>query len=346
MITEIKSKILIADDDPVSRSIFGDIVENLGHEIVVTDNGKDAWKIIKEDPAINVAFIDWIMPGMDGPSLCSRIKNEIVDRYVYSIMITAKGEKADLVKGMDAGADEFISKPVHEGELISRLRAGERMLAYEQKLRTEKQRADELLTNVMPPVIAARLKKGDTYIADIFPESSIMFLDIVGFTDWCLRMEAKTMVEQLNMLFALFDEEIEKYGLEKIKSVGDAYLVAGGVPNPMDDHAPAMARLALGIQARISEMNKHRLQPWCIRTGITTGAVVGGVIGQKRFLYDVWGDTVNNASRLEAAAGTNEILVSEATYLLIKDDFECETVGKVTLKGMGEQSVWQLLSEK
>ncbi len=342
----LTSKILIADDDPVSRSILGDLVKEQGYEIIVTDNGTDAWQILQDNPDIRVAFIDWMMPGIDGPSLCTNIKEGINDRYIYAIMITAKVEKKDLIAGMDAGADEFISKPVHEGELISRLHAGERMLASEQRLRAEMQRADELLTNIMPPRIAARLKAGDNYIADIFPEASIMFLDIVGFTEWCLRMDARSMLEQLNSLFALFDIEISKHGLEKIKSVGDAYLVAGGVPTLKHDHAPSMARLSLAIRDRIAEMNKHRLQPWCVRTGISSGPVVAGVIGQKRFIYDVWGNTVNNAARLEDAAGTDEILISQATYEQLHDNFICEPVGQLELKGLGEQNVWKLIGEK
>jgi class 3 adenylate cyclase len=340
----MKTKILIADDDPVSQSILSDLVQNQGYEVVMTNNGTDAWQVIRDTPDLHVAFIDWMMPGIDGPTLCAKIKAEITDRYVYAIMITAKDQKDDLIQGMEAGADEFISKPVHEGELISRLRAGERMLNYEKRLRAEMQRSDELLTNIMPPLIAQRLKGGERYIADFFPSASILFLDIVGFTDWCLRMDAMAMVEQLNSLFALFDVEINKLGLEKIKSVGDAYLVAGGLPNPHSDHAQAMASLALAIQARIGEMNKHRLQPWCIRTGITSGPVVAGVIGEKRFIYDVWGDTVNNASRLENAAGTNEILISDSTRQLLGTNFECESMPPIELKGLGKQKVWKLLS--
>jgi adenylate cyclase len=342
----MKPKILIADDDPVSQSILSDLVKNQGYEVVITNNGTDAWKLLKSDPQLHVAFIDWMMPGIDGPRLCTRIKAEINDRYIYSIMITAKDQKNDLIEGMEAGADEFISKPVHEGELISRLRAGERMLSYESRLRKEMLRSDELLMNVMPPRIAARLKAGERYIADFFPEATILFLDIVGFTEWCLRMDAIAMVEQLNSLFALFDEEISKLGLEKIKSVGDAYLVAGGVPTPQPKHAQNVAKLALAIQARISDMNKHRLQPWCIRTGITSGPVVAGVIGQKRFIYDVWGDTVNNANRLENAAAPNEILISESTRRLIQHEFECEPFGEMELKGMGKHQVSRLLRIK
>ncbi len=342
----MKTKILIADDDPVSQSILSDLVQSQGYEVVIAHNGTDAWKALKADPQLHIAFIDWMMPGIDGPTLCAKIKAEITDRYVYAIMITAKDEKQDLIEGMNSGADEFISKPVHEGELISRLRAGERMLTYEKRLRAEMERSDELLMNIMPPRIAARLKAGERYIADFFPSASILFLDIVGFTDWCLRMDAMAMVEQLNSLFALFDVEINKLGLEKIKSVGDAYLVAGGVPNPHPEHAQAMAKLALAIQARIGEMNKHRLQPWCIRTGITSGPVVAGVIGQKRFIYDVWGDTVNNASRLENAASSNEILISDSTHALIANEFECEKMEPIELKGIGKQKVWRLIGAK
>ena len=342
----MKTKILIADDDPVSQSILSDLVKNQGYEVLLASNGTDAWNILKSDPQLHVAFIDWMMPGLDGPQLCAKIKAEITDRYVYAIMITAKDQKDDLIQGMEAGADEFISKPVHEGELISRLRAGERMLNYETRLRKEMQRSEELLMNIMPPRIAERLKAGEQYIADFFPNATILFLDIVGFTDWCLRMDAMAMVEQLNSLFAVFDVEINKLGLEKIKSVGDAYLVAGGVPNPQPDHAHAMAKLALAIQSRIAEMNKHRLQPWCIRTGITSGPVVAGVIGQKRFIYDVWGDTVNNANRLENAAGANEILLSESTQKLISGAFDCEPMGAIELKGLGAHKVWRLIGVK
>ncbi len=342
----MKPKILIADDDPVSQSILSDLVANQGYEVTLVSNGTDAWKALKTDPQLHVAFIDWMMPGIDGPTLCAKIKAEIDDRYVYSIMITAKDGKEDLMVGMAAGADEFISKPVHEGELISRLRAGERMLNYEARLRAEMQRSDELLFNVMPRRIATRMKAGERYIADLFPSATILFLDIVGFTDWCLRMDAMAMVEQLNSLFALFDVEINRLGLEKIKSVGDAYLIAGGVPNPKTDHAQAMCTLALAIQARVTEMNRHRLQPWGLRTGITSGPVVAGVIGQKRFIYDVWGDTVNNAARLEHAANTNEILISDSTHQLVKDEFECELMPPIELKGLGTQTVWRLVGAR
>jgi adenylate cyclase len=342
----MKPKILIADDDPVSQFILGDLVSAQGYEVILADDGDQAWDLIRSTPDLHVAFIDWVMPGIDGPTLCAKIKAEIVDRYVYAIMITAKDLKDDLIHGMEAGADEFISKPVHEGELISRLRAGERMLNYERRLRAEMQRSEDLLTNIMPASIANRLKAGEQYIADFYPCATLLFLDVVGFTDWCQQIDALAMVEQLNSLFAVFDAEINTLGLEKIKSIGDAYMVASGVPNPRPDHAQAMCKLALRIQKGLIDLNKSRLHPWRIRTGITSGPVVAGVIGQKRFIFDVWGDTVNNASRLEHAATTDQILVGEATYSLVANQFEFEALPPVELKGIGTQNVWRLVAER
>lgn len=342
----MKPRILIVEDDPVSRSVLHDMVSQIGYQTLHAQSGEQAWECLRADPDIQLAFIDWMLPGMDGPALCSKIKAEIHDRYVYSIIITAKSSKEDLIRGLEAGADEFLTKPVHPGELISRLRAGERVLSYEKRLFEEMDRADQLLANILPPGVASRLKRGEQFIADFFPSASILFLDIVGFTEWCLRMEAREMIEQLNSFFALFDEEIRRQGLEKIKSVGDAYLVAAGVPVARDDHALAIARLALSIQERITRLNEHRLQPWAIRTGIATGPVIAGVIGNNRFIYDVWGDTVNNASRLEHAAPTNGILISEATHRLIHERFQCDFYGELPLKGLGSQKTWRLIRER
>lgn len=339
----MKPKILIVEDDPVSQSVLHDMVTQIGYETVHANSGEQAWDCLASDPAIQLACIDWMMPGMDGLSLCTKIKGEIRGRYVYSIMITAKTAKEDLIRGLEAGADEFLSKPVHPGELISRLRAGERVLRYEKQLFEERDRADQLLANILPPGVAGRLKQGEQFIADFYPSASILFLDIVGFTEWCLRMEAREMIEQLNDFFALFDEEIRKLGLEKIKSVGDAYLVAAGVPQPRADHAVAIAQLALSIQERIIRLNEHRLQPWAIRTGIASGPVIAGVIGHNRFIYDVWGDTVNNANRLEHAAPTNEILISESTQRLLGGHLPSEFFGELPLKGLGTQRVWRLV---
>ncbi len=339
----MKPKILIVEDDPVSQSILSDLVGLSGYEVILADTGEEGWDILSNDPSVSFTFIDWQLPGMDGLTLCSRIKAEITDRYVYAIMITAKSGKDDLIKGMRSGADDFLSKPVHEGELLSRLRAGERVLSYDGRLRDQMSRADDLLTNILPPQIAHRLKSGEHSIADYLPEASILFMDIVGFTTWCHETEPRVMIEQLSALFALFDEEIKAHGVEKVKSIGDAYLVASGLPHSRPDFAQALVACALSINKRLARLNEHRLHPWVLRTGIASGAVIAGVIGHHRFIYDVWGDTVNHASRLERLAQPGDILLCGTTRALIRNVYDCEDCGRLDLRGIGKQPVWRLL---
>lgn len=338
----MKPTILIVEDDPVSQQVLNDLVVLCGYETVLASSGEEGWQCLVQNPSIQAAFIDWIMPGLDGLSLCSRIKAQCRDRYVYIIMITARSHKDDVIRGLEAGADDFLAKPVHEGELLGRLRAGSRILDYERRLKQEMQRADDLLFNVLPPSVARRLKSGETMVADQFTEASILFLDIVQFSQWCHSVAPVAVMEQLGALFALFDEEIARHGAEKIESVGDAYLIAAGLPTPRADHATVLARVALGIQERLAKVNKLRLRPWNIRYGIATGTVVGGVIGQNRVGYDVFGDTVNRANRLESVAPPNEILIDAPTRQQLGEEFRCEPFGEFELKGVGVQQVWQL----
>lgn len=336
-------KILIVEDDPVSQVVLADAVRDIGREPVCVASGEEAWSLLLADPTLEIAFIDWVMPGISGPELCARIREHIQDRYVYTIMVTSKTDKRDLMQGLSSGADDFVSKPVHPGELISRMHAGERIIRYEHRLREERERSERLLANILPSAIAERLKGGEKHISDFHAECSILFLDIVGFTEWCMRMDATSMITQLADFFAVFDSEIRKHGVEKIKSIGDAYLVAAGIPSADPDHARKIVQLAHDIRTRMRELNRARLQPWSIRIGIASGPLIAGVIGVERFIYDVWGHTVNLASRLESMAPKDEVLVSEPTWSLTRDQFAYEEFGTVTPKGCDEQRVWKLV---
>ena len=342
----MKPTILIVDDDPVSQEVLCDLVTLCGYETVLADSGEEGWELLCSDPGIKVAFIDWVMPGMDGPTLCAKIKAQAQDRYVYIIMISAKSQKEDLIKGLEAGADDFLTKPVHEGELMGRLRAGRRVLDYELRIMQEMQRADDLLLNILPPTVAQRLKCGEAFIADHFQFASILFIDIVGFTEWCCSTAPRAVMEQLSTLFALYDDVIDQHGVEKIESVGDAYLIASGIPTPRSDHALALARVALGIQDRLARLNQYRIKPWRVRYGIATGPVVAGIIGGSRLSYDVFGDTVNRANRLESAAPTDQILIDANTKDMLGEALQCEEFGDMELKGVGVQRVWRLLGER
>lgn len=209
-------------------------------------------------------------------------------------------------------------------------------------LEIERQRAENLLLNILPPSIAQRLKKQDKIIADDFDKATILFADIVGFTEFSETQSPKNLVAVLNKIFSLFDDLVEKYQLEKIKTIGDAYMVAGGLPSPRIDSQKTIADLALEMQKVLGDFNKENNQTFEIRIGIHTGAVVAGVIGIKKFIYDVWGDTVNTASRMESHGLPNEIQVSEQTYELLKDSFSFEERGQIDVKGKGMMKTYLL----
>ena len=218
------------------------------------------------------------------------------------------------------------------------------------ELLLEKNKSDKLLLNVLPEAIAFRLKQepDDTkeYIADYFEESTILFSDIVGFTPLSARITPIELVSLLNKMFSEFDKLVEQCGLEKIKTIGDAYMVVGGLPLPRQDHAQAVAEMALAMQVVMQQFQITLNEQFQIRVGIHSGPVVAGVIGTKKFIYDLWGDTVNVASRMESSGSPGKIQVTSATYEKIKDQFILEKRGLVPVKGKGEMETYWLMEKK
>ena len=210
-------------------------------------------------------------------------------------------------------------------------------------LRTEHDRAESLLLNILPGSIAERLKASPTTIADQFTDASVLFADVVDFTPRSQTLSAAEVVGLLDRLFSEFDALAERHGLEKIKTIGDAYMVAAGVPTPRPDHARALALLALDIQAALAPGGSLADLAIEVRIGINSGPVVAGVIGRRKFLYDLWGDAVNTASRMESAGTPNHIQVTRATYELLRDEFDLEPRGTIAVKGKGEMETWYLV---
>lgn len=210
-------------------------------------------------------------------------------------------------------------------------------------LATEKARAEELLLNVLPASIAERLKRGQRPIADGFPRVSVLFADIVGFTKMSERVTPVELVDRLNRMFSSFDDLADKLKLEKIKTIGDAYMVAGGLHSHEYDHAQTIAEMALGMQRRASQFGVEFGEPLSIRIGIHTGPVVAGVIGKRKFIYDVWGDTVNTASRMESHGEPGMIHVTDETRALLKEMYELESRGEISVKGKGIMRTWFLV---
>jgi class 3 adenylate cyclase len=217
-----------------------------------------------------------------------------------------------------------------------------RVFLQRREIARERARSDALLRNVLPEPIAERLKAEPSHIADGFSAVTILFADIVGFTDLSARLTPSEVVTMLNRLFTAFDELAERHGLEKIKTIGDAYMVAGGLPEPRPDHAEAVADMALAMRKAVATVAEATGHPLNVRIGINTGPVVAGVIGKKKFAYDLWGDAVNTASRMESHGLVGEIQMSESTRAKLGDRFECEARGSIPVKGKGELATWLL----
>jgi guanylate cyclase len=207
-------------------------------------------------------------------------------------------------------------------------------------------RSEALLLNILPKEIAAILKNENRIIADHFDGASILFADMVGFTPLSVELAPAAMVELLNEVFSHFDALVDKYGLEKIRTIGDSYMVASGVPRPRPDHAPALARLALEMRDFCQTHTFQNGRRVGFRIGLNSGPLVAGVIGRKKFIYDIWGDAVNTASRMESHGSAGKIQITRATYELIKDEFVCEPRGTVNVKGKGEMDVWYVVEAK
>ncbi len=239
-----------------------------------------------------------------------------------------------------SGADELSSL----GSTINWML--EALESFLKELTAEREKADQLLLNVLPHPIADRLKNEQRTIADSFAEATVLFADIVGFTAMASHTSPVELVSLLNHIFSAFDRLAELHSLEKIKTIGDAYMVVGGIPVHREDHVESVAQMALDMQEAISKFNQENNSEFSMRIGISTGPVVAGVIGIKKFIYDLWGDTVNIASRMESHGLPGCIQVTAATYERLKDKYELEERGVINVKGKGEMTTYLLLGRK
>ena len=208
------------------------------------------------------------------------------------------------------------------------------------------EKSETLLLNILPKEIAAILKNESRTIADHYNEASVLFADMVGFTPLSAQLPPVEMVELLNEVFSYFDSLLDKYNVEKIRTIGDSYMVASGVPRGRPDHAQALVRMALEMRDYVATHTFGNGQCVSFRIGINSGSVIAGVIGRRKFVYDVWGDAVNIASRMESHGLGNAVQITQTTYELIKDEFVCEPRGPVNVKGKGEMEVWLVTALK
>ena len=358
-------KILAVDDEPVNLQVLENHLSIQNYHVTQASNGLKALEIIeKSEEPFDIVLLDVMMPKMSGYEVCRKVreKNPLVELPI--LMLTAKNQPKDIVEGFDAGANDYLTKPFSKIELLSRIKthvllkltsenlqtANEKLKEYnatlEQKIEERTQEINALLLNILPEEVAGELKQNGTAPVKYYSMSSVLFTDFKGFTEHASEIDGRELVENLNEYFAGFDEIMEKYNLEKIKTIGDAYMAAGGIPQPNLTNPIDAVLAGLAIQSYVREKraererNGEKKQCWDVRLGINTGEVIAGVIGKKKFAYDVWGDTVNTAARMESGGAVGEVNISQNTYELVKDYFEVESRGKINAKGKGEVEMY------
>ena len=331
----MSARILVVDDTPANIHALSQVLKDAGYQVSVATNGLQALSVL-ERLRPDLILLDVMMPQMDGYEACARIKASTAWRQIPLIFLTAKSETADIVRGFEMGAVDYVAKPFNAHELLARVHTHLTL----DLLHRENQR---LLLNVLPAAIAQKLKQQVGIIADRYNDVSVLFADLVGFTPLSLRLAPTELLELLNRVFSEFDELADAHGLEKIKTIGDAYMVAGGLIEPDPDHLGAMAAMALGMLARV-QGQAAEVPGLNLRIGIQVGSVIAGVIGIRKFTYDIWGDVVNTASRLESHGAPGRIHVSDAVYERLQGRFDFEARGTIELKGRGPMQTYYLSS--
>jgi len=354
--------VLVVDDTPANLSLMSDLLEDR-YTVKVATGGARALKIARSDTPPDLILLDIMMPEIDGYEVCRQLQADVRTRDIPIIFLTARNEASDEQQGLELGAVDYITKPISPPIVLARVKSHltlkrlrdldqvrlamlnqEKQLLDQEKqlLELEQMKTDKLMLNILPRPIAERLKRGEKNISGSYAESTILFSDLVGFTELSSKISATELVKMLNDLFTRFDKRADSLGLEKIKTIGDAYMAAGGIPIPRSDHAELCADMALGMFEDLDNFNKTHGKSLGMRIGLNSGPVVAGVIGFTKFSYDLWGNTVNTASRMESTAPVSQIQVSAGTYELLKDSFFLRENGMQECKGLGQVMTYLL----
>jgi class 3 adenylate cyclase len=332
-------RVLVVDDNDDNRYTLQSLLEIDGFEQIATAAcGNEAIDLLKKQK-FSLVLLDLMMPDINGDEVLKIIKDSPETRSTPVVMISADTDIEKITRCIEIGADDYLPKPFNPKILRARVgaalrRDSLRMLEdnYVTKIEQEKRHTDSLLRNLLPAEIASRLRNGADCIADAFEDATVIFADVVGFGKITARMKAYEIVGCLNLLFSEFDRLAEDSGVEKIKTIGDNYMAIAGVPTPRSGHARTAAKLALDMVAAAGRLQTRMPVPFPIRIGAHSGPVMAGVIGTRRFAYDVWGDTVNVAARMEAGSQPNRVLVSAATANQLGGDFELDGPHRIETK--------------
>lgn len=341
--------ILVVDDHPTNRLKLSLGLKQQGHTVAQAESGQQALNMLRAE-SFDLVLLDILMPEMDGYEVLRRMKSSNMLRDVPVIIISAQDELESIVHGIELGAEDYLPKSFDPVLLKARIQAclekkrlRDHEQAFIQELQKEREKSEQLLLNVLPAPVAERLKQTQDIIADNVEDVSVMFVDIVEFLPLSISMPPAETVKMLNAVFSSFDALVDQYGLEKIKTSGDCYMVVGGLPLPRADHLEAIADMALDVLTIIPKFSRNDGKPFQLRLGIHTGPVVAGVIGTKKFAYDLWGHTVNIASRMESQGVPNAIQVTQDVYERLRGSYQFQPRGEISVKGKGNMMTYLLI---
>ncbi len=342
--TEDGPALLVVDDNEDNRYTLTRRLKRLGYENLSTaENGREALDLLAQRP-FDLVLLDIMMPEVNGYEVLEQVKSDMALRNIPIIMISAVDEMESIVRCIKAGAEDHLPKPFNASLLKARIGASlekkrlrDQEAVYLKQIEVEKKRADDLLHATLPAAAVHELKATNAVQPRRFEDVAVLFCDVVGFTRYCDQHAPEKVVSHLQSLITEFEEIAAERGLEKIKTVGDAFMATGGLLQHVEQ--PAMASVQAGFD--MIDAAGRQASGWEVRVGVHMGPVVGGVIGRKQYLFDIWGDTVNIAARIVDQADPGMVLVSATVWRNLGDAFRGSSKGLVELKGKGELELIQ-----
>ncbi len=351
----LKARILIVDDQAANITLLEQMLAGAGYVSVSSTRNPSEVSALHRRHHYDLILLDLLMPGMDGFQVMEGLKEIETGGYLPVLVVTAQPEQK--LHALKAGAKDFVSKPFDLAEVLARVHnmIEVRLLHLEAKrlydqVIAERKRSEQLLLNVLPASVAQSLQghadiTADSFpkiVAESFPEVTVLFADIVGFTKFSEGLSAGVLVGLLNDIFSRFDGIADHRGVEKIKTSGHSYMAAAGLHVPVADHAVRAANMALDLLEVMDRFNQQSLYKLQLRIGLNSGTIVAGVVGQRKFLYDLWGEVVNTASYMESNGLPGRIQVTDATRQRLGEPFVFEARGAIDGNGRGQMNTWFL----
>lgn len=343
--TEFHGRILVVDDNEMNRDLLSRYLEREGHQTIMADNGMAALKTVQTQP-FDLILLDIMMPEMNGFQVLEQLKGHNRHRHIPVIMISALDEMSGVVRCIESGAEDYLPKPFDPVLLRARVNAclekkhmRDQEVLYLSHIEAEKKRADDLLHVILPDQIIEELKTTNKVLPRYYPDAAILFTDVVSFTPYCNSHSPEDVLINMQKMVLSFEDIALKYRLQKIKTIGDAFMAAAGLLTPLEN--PVFNCVNAGLEM-ISAIEKH-VDEWRIRIGIHVGTVMAGIVGHRQYLFDVWGDTVNTAQRIESNGLPGTVCLSRDAWMKVSSDFRGESRGAIELKGKGEMEIFRII---